>query len=348
MGKAYRAAALLYSNPSGLHDSYFTAHHRLYILISGDVDCCHQRAHLIRTNNKLGQMLGSTPHILDCSYRDTASPALPAAPLSHPSRSKSHSRDKSLPEIIDDDIRAISPVSVHSTSSTSSRESARSNVSSQKREQSWRVPYPAERPPLLTLSTPVRQRTAMKPTVETIPGSPSGIPSEETDDTHPYHPLESPTEPSFNIPSQASMRREKMQRLTKKLGENIPIDLVFPPTPAVESDSDEESPLLETPTTMRSCSSLPTIQEDSPERESLALEEPLRRSRSAHGARHRSSHGDGSRRHKRDVDTFDGMQCVGVSASAGTKGKGISGRWVKKRVPFEQIGGPWSTGFFGM
>lgn len=27
-----------------------------------------QRAQLIRTNNKLGQVLGSTPHVLDLSY----------------------------------------------------------------------------------------------------------------------------------------------------------------------------------------------------------------------------------------------------------------------------------------
>lgn len=27
-----------------------------------------QRAKLIRTNNKLGQVLGSTPHVLDLSY----------------------------------------------------------------------------------------------------------------------------------------------------------------------------------------------------------------------------------------------------------------------------------------
>ena len=30
-----------------------------------------QRAKLIRTNNKLGQVLGSTPHVLDLSYIGT-------------------------------------------------------------------------------------------------------------------------------------------------------------------------------------------------------------------------------------------------------------------------------------
>ena len=50
-------------------------------------------------------------------------------------------------------------------------------------------------------------------------------------------PSGSPQEPSFSIPSDAAMKRQKMRRIAKKLGEGVPVHLVFPPTD--ESDEDE-------------------------------------------------------------------------------------------------------------
>lgn len=44
------------------------------------------------------------------------------------------------------------------------------------------------------------------------------------------------------------MRRQKMQRLTKKLGEGVPVHLVFPPT----VESDDEEVIIDSPTSSSS------------------------------------------------------------------------------------------------
>jgi hypothetical protein len=51
----------------------------------------------------------------------------------------------------------------------------------------------------------------------------------------PMSPSLSPTAPSFTIPSLNTERRRKMERLRRKLGDDVPLDLVFP------SDSSEDS-----------------------------------------------------------------------------------------------------------
>ena len=50
-------------------------------------------------------------------------------------------------------------------------------------------------------------------------------------------PEGSPVAPSFAIQTDAALRRQKMRRLAKKLGEGVPVHLVFPP--GIESDEDE-------------------------------------------------------------------------------------------------------------
>ena len=47
------------------------------------------------------------------------------------------------------------------------------------------------------------------------------------------------------------MRREKMRRVRKMLGDGVPADLVFPSSPE-ESESEEDSPLISTPTSTMS------------------------------------------------------------------------------------------------
>ncbi|KAG7441454.1 uncharacterized protein BT62DRAFT_936979 [Guyanagaster necrorhizus] len=41
-------------------------------------------------------------------------------------------------------------------------------------------------------------------------------------------PPDSPTTPEFMIPTNNSLRRQKMDRLRRKLGDGVPVDLVFP------------------------------------------------------------------------------------------------------------------------
>ena len=54
----------------------------------------------------------------------------------------------------------------------------------------------------------------------------------------------SPDSPTFTIPSDVAVKRQKMKRLTKKLGEGVPVHLVFPPT----AESDDEEVLIDSPT----------------------------------------------------------------------------------------------------
>ncbi|PSR90482.1 hypothetical protein PHLCEN_2v4900 [Hermanssonia centrifuga] len=73
----------------------------------------------------------------------------------------------------------------------------------------------------------------------TVPGSPSyNKPLPPSPDSS------SPQAPTFSIPSEASMRRQKMRRLAKKFGEGVPVHLVFPPT----TESDDEDVVVDTPT----------------------------------------------------------------------------------------------------
>jgi hypothetical protein len=100
--------------------------------------------------------------------------------------------------------------------------------------------WPSRKTPMLRLATP--------PPLETIPGSPfpkktpsvySHSPSSSVDshDDHRFtirphttdlSPQSTPATPSFKIQSTSSERRNKMERLRRKLGDEVPIDLVFP------------------------------------------------------------------------------------------------------------------------
>ena len=120
-----------------------------------------------------------------------------------------------------------------------------------------------------------------QPTLESVPASPTSSPSEEqlyttlegddpfgayADSSYMELDPKVPT-PSFNIPSDASLRREKMRRLKRKLGDNIPVHLVFPPI----AESDEEDVIIHSPTTPTFDSSDSSFDADSSCDSSLAL-----------------------------------------------------------------------------
>ncbi|TFK78667.1 hypothetical protein K466DRAFT_506934, partial [Polyporus arcularius HHB13444] len=322
-----------------------------------------QRAKLIRTNNKLGQVLGSTPHVLDLSYvvpkTQIELPPPPKTPTSSRNPFRSHSRSKSVPKVDMDAVRASanSPDSVASRASSTSHKSTLS-VRVKADELAWRSPYPVQRPPLLRLSVPNPTRSR-KPRLETIPGSP------------PYDQLTGSYEPpSFSIPSDAAMRREKMRRVRKMLGDGVPSDLVFPSS-SEESDSEEDSPLLSTPTSTMSrewllvdsaepdmnkalplepTSSSPPAQSQSTrvsskQRETKPKEPVIRRNRlfkdrtkerPSKAAKPLESIAESAKETRPSSVT-----CVGVSASAGMSGLGKSRRFVQGELHMDQIGTVW-------
>ncbi|KAI0777736.1 hypothetical protein BD413DRAFT_467250 [Trametes elegans] len=312
-----------------------------------------QRAKLIRTNNKLGQVLGSTPHVLDFTYQvqrpveQNHTP--PKSPISMRNPFRTHGRSRSAPKVDVDSLRSGSPESFASTASNSSRKSstsARRARALADLEQAWRSPYPADHPPLLRLAPPTSSRT---PRLETIPGSPP----------FDHGQIESALEPpSFALQSEAALRREKMRRLQRRLGDNVPKDLVFPDSlQEIESDSEEDSPLLATPTS--SVASRDWLLVDKPlppvqsveaagpsgdqvreHRPRLSKERPKRKP--SKGAVRLDSIVEDSAAGAENVPR--GAVCVGVMASAGMEGKGRSRRFVHGPVPFDQVGGVWTNG----
>ena len=245
---------------------------------------------------------------------------------------------------------AKSPDSVASRRSTSS-------VRVKTDELEWRTPYSVQRPPLLQLSVPSSpspSSRSRKPNLDTSPGSPTYDPLTSA-------PLEPPT---FYIPSDAAMRREKMRRVRKMLGDGVPHDLVFPSSPE-ESDSEEDSPLVATPTSTMSREwllvdtekPLPTPAERS---KPLPLEPPARaevkkkatkenarrdrlykerpKDKPSKSARRLESIEENAKEKEAKAES---LTVVGVSASLGMHGRGKSRRFIKGDVPFDQIGTAW-------
>lgn len=94
------------------------------------------------------------------------------------------------------------------------------------------------------------------PVLETIPASPIFAAHEQHEHTsftlHPPQPLASapapPSPPTFTIavPSAAAVRRQKMDRLRRRLGEDVPPEMVFP-LDDEEDDEEVVSPILSFP-----------------------------------------------------------------------------------------------------
>ena len=144
-----------------------------------------------------------------------------------------------------------------SSSSSSSHKSTTSHTGPRqsKKTRPPDVPdsWPSRRPPVLRLVTP--------PSLDTIPPSPltsSPSPShhhsrssslEHFEDERSFTIRPSPTStqfspsvPSFTLPSLTAERRRKMERLRRKLGDNVPLDLVFPSaSDSYDSGSSEDT-----------------------------------------------------------------------------------------------------------
>lgn len=292
---------------------------------------------------------------------------MPKTPTSSKNPFRTHARSKSTPKANTDSVRSgsKSPDTVASRSSTSSRHSSRT-VHVKTDELAWRTPYPLQRPPLLSLAVPSPSR---KPRLETIPGSP------------PYNQTAQVFEPpSFALPSEAAQRRAKMRRVRKMLGDGVPTELVFPSSPEEsESESEEDSPVVDTPTStmsrewllVKADKPLPSAPVNpfmsaaevevvpQPEEEPIVhklrpsmvkkMKEPSPRrnllfksapkEKPSKGAKRLESIAESNKETR--PDSASSLTIVGVSASAGMSGKGKSRRFVEGELMFDQIGTVW-------
>ncbi|KZP26822.1 hypothetical protein FIBSPDRAFT_1040566 [Athelia psychrophila] len=227
-----------------------------------------ERNNLIRSTKKLGKVLGSTPNVLDVRPTEghTGRPSLTIV---------TSSNFTSPIQIIGTGLEHNRPshprrsASVSSTSTTMSDESndtrfslssGRSDTESLTSAESWRPRKVVRKPPPSYQQTRSPSPASIKPLLETIPASPpfDTVPEDEAVGGHkrsisfasfgPPRPLSEDESAEFEIPSDASIRLSKMERVRRKLGDGVPVELVFP---------DEES----APEELQGQEGLPPIEE---------------------------------------------------------------------------------------
>ncbi|KAI0685826.1 hypothetical protein BC835DRAFT_1420892 [Cytidiella melzeri] len=269
--------AIVYPRPPPTHNHFTTA----------------QRTQLLRSNAKLGQVLGSTPHVVDEINTFSRSYA------TENSKDSRGSIDSLASSSYASSSVARSSIDSHRCSSTPAPRPRPS-------ERAWRIRFPTRRPPILRVGKVPPSSCALE---TDIPGSPPYDNSAQS----PMSFCESdspPSTPTFNITSEAAMRRQKMRRLAKKFGEGVPVHLVFPPT--IESDDEEEEVLVDSPTSSRSsCDS---------EKELLWEKHTARRSRFVDppktsvvtSGRYVVHYQDLSGVHGLSGETFGGLKCTTI------------------------------------
>ena len=176
----------------------------------------HQRSRLMRSTRKLGAVLGTTPYLLENDISFTMLPLgkTTSSALKRQGSIFTHHQMSSL------------SIASSSTSTTSSHQPSPS-ASSIYLPQSVAVgtqnseSFPINPP---GLSTPRRGRSGDKPPqlclrLDTVP-----LPLADGSPLSPCTPL-TPTTPT--VPDVAEARRKRMAKLTRHLGENVPVELVL-------------------------------------------------------------------------------------------------------------------------
>ncbi|KAJ7312973.1 hypothetical protein DFH08DRAFT_1087493 [Mycena albidolilacea] len=225
----------------------------------------HQRSQLLRSTQKLGRILGTTPALIEES--EPMPSMLPlnlqrlAVPL-HIQLSSVYSDDDALggypssDTLVSSGSERGSPTSLKRNSSLSSDYSSKSGRSS---------PFDTPKPAYANESWAKFDRPFLRiaankrpSKLETIPQSPTGYPppySQEPPHNHtsftirpiPATQRHAPAPPpAFALPTQTSMRRQKMDKLRRTLGDGVPLDMVFPdeethPVPMLHSNSSSSS-----------------------------------------------------------------------------------------------------------
>ncbi|CAA7270412.1 unnamed protein product [Cyclocybe aegerita] len=217
-----------------------------------------QRALLVRKTKKIEQLLGSTPFLVDAIGPIHISlPSTLGSRNRFSTKTRRSSLDSSSSSSSCDVSPTCSPVK-RSHSSISSFSSMRNSGSRRQRHSSspsFISTKTSERWPQDT-KIPVLRLAMRSLNIETIPASPpptrtsffapSSSPT-SSDEEFSVQFLPDPNDlPSprnslvlstFTIPSENSLRKQKMDRLRKKLGSGVPLQLVFPKD-AASSDSD--------------------------------------------------------------------------------------------------------------
>ncbi|KAJ7149126.1 hypothetical protein C8R46DRAFT_1359116 [Mycena filopes] len=215
-----------------------------------------QRSQLLRTTQKLGRLLGSTPALIEES--DAMPSMLPlnlqrlAVPLHIQLSSVYSDEDHGLYPSPSSDSgsgseRSSPTSSLKRSSSLSSQHSysTRSGTPTTTKSVHVNDAWPAERPFL-------RIRAQAAPGLEAIPQSPPPYSADAPQSHHTSFTIRpapaarypaGPPAPAFTMPSQNSVRRAKMDKLRRTLGDGVPLGLVFPersPTGSSDSDLDAE------------------------------------------------------------------------------------------------------------
>ena len=225
-----------------------------------------QRARLIRSTRKLGKVLGTTPILLEptetCDFREL----LPIGPKSYPSsrsnspvpsRSAAFKQSRRQGSLFNiplgsnpnfNNLSTTSLASQLSTSSTSSTTALRETKGF-----SSRRTRRADTPPPLILqvnTVPVAPSDPRLPPSNAASSSKNQVSRPPLSASTNVAPLQrsrsssgassiaaipTPLTPSFRFqaPTMPEMRRKKMAKLTEKLGENVPPELVFSSYPEV-------------------------------------------------------------------------------------------------------------------
>ncbi|KDQ57215.1 hypothetical protein JAAARDRAFT_35824 [Jaapia argillacea MUCL 33604] len=220
-----------------------------------------ERAHLRRSTNKLARVLGSTPQVVEYSrpsepvhvqlsvnHKRSSSQDSHHSTSSTSSFSSTSTANHTLVSTISntttvayrhpDDILAskLACMSLEPSSWTSKKNrrltkppTSRTSPTptsppETKADEVWAERFTNRRPPMLRLAVPSSTASA-RPSLDTIPASPFTIcpPSISDMELSPE-----PTQPNFRIETEASVKRAKMERLKRKLGEGVPVDMVFP------------------------------------------------------------------------------------------------------------------------
>ncbi|KAJ8082701.1 hypothetical protein PM082_008557 [Marasmius tenuissimus] len=209
-----------------------------------------QRTRLMRTTKKLSQVLGSTPQLMDTKAR-SSTPVDTDWSDSEDDwyRPASRGSNRSITSGLSSSSGSTASSSLISRSisiTRSRRSSSRSEDSSN-----------SSKPPLLRLalaSFAQRSSTANK----CYPSPASANSSDDEDSrftlqtTFTESPRDSFVSPDFRIPSSTTLRLQKMDRIRKKLGDGVPVKLVFP-------DSDEEERQQSRPSTSHTVIQLKTL-----------------------------------------------------------------------------------------
>ncbi|KAF8060690.1 hypothetical protein FPV67DRAFT_302462 [Lyophyllum atratum] len=189
-----------------------------------------QRMRLVRSNRKLEAVLGTAPY-----YLEPQSPDMP----SHKPTSKAHRRE----------ARVFDHSPSSSTSSTSTLISEKSYIAVPK---SRKPSSPLPNPKLTSNSKSTRGLELSRPLLLRLRSVP--IPPVTPPPLSSRLDCASPTSPTFTITldnlqaTTLEKRRQKMAKLTRTLGENVPPELVFPakatlPAPTARARRRERKPL---------------------------------------------------------------------------------------------------------